>query len=102
MFTLSIKPKYIELENLMDHLIEEPLVILSANLAKSLGIQARELRERGLLHISQDRKNGDTVAFLKCSNYFTPLIVKKKKYRNHTIDYEFKITNIPKIELPEI
>lgn len=102
MFTLSIKPKYVELENLMDTLIKEPLVIVSdKKLLDAFGIYARELRVKRLLHSSPDRNLHESALILKCSDYYTPGVVKKKK-NGKNINYIFEVTNIPKIKLPEI
>lgn len=102
MFTLSIKPKYVEIENLMDTLIKEPLVIVSdKKLLDAFGIYAKELRTKRLLHSSPDRNLHESALILKCSDYYTPGVVRKTK-NGKKINYVFEVTNIPKIRLPEI
>lgn len=102
MFTLSIKPKYVELENLMDHLMVDPVVVVkNPKVVQSLGIHARELRKKKLLHISPDLRLKETSIILKCSNYYTPGSVTKKVGTNATIDYIFNTPGIPKITLPD-
>jgi len=96
MFKLSIKPSNKDIEVLMDRLIAEPLVIITDDKkARRLGIYAKPLRDRGVLHISPDAKLKETVAFLKCNNYYKANMVKKKKGKR--IDYEFNDLLIPKI-----
>jgi len=103
MFTLSIKPKYVELENLMDHLMTDPVVVVkNPKVVQSLGIHARDLRKKKLLHISPDLRLKETSIILKCSNYYTPGNVAKKTGPNSTIDYVFNTPGIPKITLPDI
>ena len=103
MFTVSIKPKHVEIVDLMDVLIEKPGVLAkNPRLVQRLGIHAKELRKRGLLHISPDPELRETSIILKCSNYYTPGVVTKKKSRNHTIDYTFNTVGVPKITLPEV
>lgn len=103
MFTLSIKPKYVELENLMDHLMVDPVVIVKKpKVVQRLGIHARELRRKKLLHISPDLRLKETSIILKCSNYYAPGSVTKKIGQNGTIDYTFNTVGIPKITLPDL
>ena len=101
MYKLSIKPKYKEVEMMMYKLIEMPVLIVKDNAKiRSLGIQAKSLRDVGLLHISQDPKLRETTCILKCSNYYIPGNAKKIKRRNCSIDYTFDMTNM--IKLPKI
>lgn len=102
MFTISIKPQYKEIISLIDILIDEPGVLVkNPKLVRRLGIHAKELRRQKLLHISPDPELKETSIVLKCSNYYTPGLVTKKKSANHTTDYIFNTVGIPKITLPE-
>ena len=103
MFTVSIKPKYVEIVDLMDVLIEKPGILAkNPRLMQRLGMHTKELRKRGLLHISLDPQLKETSIILKCSNYYTPGVVTKKKSRNHTVDYTFNTVGVPNIILPKI
>ena len=97
MFTLPIKYKYKDMENLMDKLMENPVVILKdANMVKSLGIHAKPLRKMKMLHISHDRNTNESSCILKCNNYYIPGNMVKVK-DHHKIKYIFDFTNIPKL-----
>lgn len=106
MYTFPLKasrhkpvPKIIEYY--MDRLINEPFVILpDTNISWKLGVYAKELRERGLLHISSDLKLKEPIAILKINNALRPNAVTKRKGK--TIEYIFEDTLLPKVELPEI
>ena len=90
-----------EIEFYMDKLINEPFVILpDPNLSWKLGVYAKELRERGILHLSSDIKLNEPIAVLKINNALRPNSVKKRKGK--TIEYIFQDTLLPKIDLPDL
>jgi len=107
MFTLPIKPKYIVLEDLVDHLIVEPVVVVkntknNTKAVQLLGIFGRELRRKKMLNMSYDPKLKETSLILKCNNYYNPGSVIKKKNGHGSINYMFNDISIPKITWPKI
>lgn len=97
MFKVSLSRKYPKVVNLMDRCISEPVVLESNKRTLDLfGIYTRELKTKKLLHKSADRHLHETSLILKCSDYYTPGIVKKVK-NNKQIHYIFEHTDIPKI-----
>jgi len=94
MYSFKMKPRYPEVERLMDEMLIKPIVIIKEpKQASKLGQIAKPLRDEGVLHISQDKKlHGETIAFLKINNV-NGKKVKKKKGRN--IEYLFENMMIP-------
>jgi len=107
MFRMSIKPKYVDLEYLMDQLIKNPVVVITntkrnTKVMQLLGMYGQELRQKKLLSKSYDRRLKETTLILKCNNFYTPGTIEKKKSANHTTDYIFNTVGIPKVALLEI
>lgn len=86
---MSIKNSQTDLEQVIDKIINEPFAIINDDkLSRSLGIYAKPLRDKGILHISSDDKIGETVVFLKCkNNYSKKGSISKRKGKS--IDYIF-------------
>ena len=96
MYSFRMKAKYPEVEKLMDEMLVKPLIIIKEpKKASLLGQICKPLRDEKVLHISPDKRLGESVAFLKINNV-NGKKVKKKKGRK--IEYLFENMMIP----PEI
>ena len=97
MFTLPIKYKYKDIEQMMDDLMEMPHIYIKDIVkARRLGSHASDLRNMKLLHISHDTITGESICSLKCNNFYIPGNVTKVKDKKK-IKYVFDFTNIPKL-----
>ena len=80
----------------MDEMLVKPLVIIKEpKNASMLGQIAKPLRDEGVLHISPDKRLGESVAFLKINNVNGK---KVKKRKGRKIEYLFENMLVP----PEI
>ena len=94
MYTFSMKAKYKDVEKLLDELMDNPyLIIKDKQKATRLGQIAKELRDKKVLHISQDPKLKETIAILKVNNAIRPDVVCKKKSKK--IKYIFEDLLLP-------
>lgn len=93
-------PRDVELA--LDTLINCPYLTLpNKELSWKLGLFAKELRDKGLLHISSDLKTGEPIAILKVNNFIRPNIVSKKSNGKYP-SYVFEDTFIPKFKIPSV
>ena len=89
-----------EIENILDMAIQSPLVIINDGpTSTKFGRYTKELRDKGVLHISQDHKYLETTVILKVNNFYKPNNV--KKIRGKQTVYIFQDTLIPNITLPK-
>jgi len=94
-YTFKLKNSLPDIEQMMDDLIDKPLIIIKEpKKARRLGIYTKPLREQKVLNISQDPKTKETVAYLKCNNVLSPGWVTKN--RSKRIEYTFRDLMIPK------
>jgi len=102
-YVFPIKNKHADIIDLMDTLIDVPNLIIKDNkkLLNKIGIHAKALRKKKILHISFDPKLNESTVILKVNNFYIPGVVKKRR-NNHRVEYFFKSTAVPNIILPTV
>jgi len=102
-YVFPIKNKHADIIDLMDTLIDVPNLIIKDNkkLMNKIGIHAKALRKKKILHISFDPKLNESTVILKVNNFYIPGVVKKRT-NNHRVEYFFKSTAVPNITLPTV